>query len=85
MKKDRECDLHVINLLEDTDFLIYVLEGDVRQNPFWQKLMANDLEIRSSFYKAVDLLENSDHLPVDFSLGEMERLEERIENSLKKE
>jgi uncharacterized protein YqcC (DUF446 family) len=61
MKEDQECDFYVINLLENTDFLIYVLEDDVRQNHFWKRVIANNSRIRSSFHKAVDILRRLDH------------------------
>ena len=85
MKEDQEYDFYVINLLENTDFLIYVLEGDVRQNHFWKRVIANNFGIRSSFRRAVDILRGLDHPPMDFYREEIEGLGNRIETSLKKE
>ncbi|MCH4181712.1 MAG: hypothetical protein LKF48_00910 [Prevotella sp.] len=85
MKEDQECDFYVINLLENTDFLIYVLEDDVRQNHFWKRVIANNSRIRSSFHKAVDILRRLDHPPMDFYREEIDGLGNRIETSLKKE
>lgn len=85
MKEDQEYDFYVINLLENTDFLIYVLEDDVRQNHFWKRVIANNSRIRSSFHKAVDILRRLDHTPMDFYREEIEGLGNRIETSLKKE
>ena len=82
MTTARTIDMNVHALLENADFIRYVLDADETLNSYWKHFLAEHRQYRPAVEQAKYILQHLD-VPCDFlTREEVESLKIRIKNTL---
>jgi hypothetical protein len=82
MPHARTIDMYVVSLLENTDFLKYVLDSDATQQCYWQRFEQERPQWHTAIEKATYILQHLDEMQNVLSEEELEALKRRISSAL---
>lgn len=82
MNHVRTIDMYVVSLLENTDFLRYVLDSDSSQQCYWLRFEQERPNWRTAIEKATYILQHLDEVENVLSEDELEALKQRISATL---